>query len=148
MAVRKKKATKKARKKVAKKATKKIAVKTKSVTNASKTNGANGHAKPANWALAEPVLGNVVGPPTMPLDQIVGMMKELEDAHRILDALQLPPGTISERLLESARGWLRKMGGHNSTHPARWAATIIQAGGGSMWIKDEELDPDGWEKGP
>lgn len=139
---------KKATKKATKKKTKTIAVKAKSVRTQRKKNGANGHAKPANWAIAEPVLGKLAGPPTMPLDQIVGMMKELEEAHRILDALELPPGTISERLIASAREWLKRMGGQNATYPARWAATIIQTGGGSMWIKDEELNPEGWEKGP
>jgi hypothetical protein len=127
----------------------KVKVKVKAVNTKTKKNGKNGHTKQANWEMAEPVLGKVVGPPTMPLDQIVGMMKELEDAHRILDALELPPGTISERLIASARKWLRKMGGNTMTHPGRWAQTVIQAGGGSMWIKPEEMEaPEDWERKP
>ena len=131
---------KKAKKKVTRKTTKKQTIQVASVKKVAKSNGAS---TTKTWDIAEPVLGKVAGPPTMPLDQIVGMMKELEDAHRVLDALDLPPGTISERLVESARKWLKKLGGNTSTHPGRWAQKVIQAAGGSMWIKPEEMELDG-----
>jgi len=92
--------------------------------------GGNGSTGPAM-----PALEANLGPPTLPLDQIVYMMKELEDAHRLLDALNLPPGKLSDRLVARARRWLEKVPGglFSQTHPAVESRKIIQAAGKSVW---------------
>ena len=81
-----------------------------------------------------PVLGARTGPPTLPLDEVFYMMKELEDAHRILDALDLPPGMLSDRLVHRARRWLAKCGESSQAHPAIEARIIIKAAGESAWV--------------
>lgn len=88
----------------------------------------------------QPSLRAVSGPPTIPLDSIIYMMKELEDAHRVLDALDLPPGTITERLVARARRWLDKVPGGEASqsHPAVDAKRIIQAAGESVWTPPPE----------
>jgi hypothetical protein len=82
-------------------------------------------------------LGGVSGPPTLPLDEIMSMMEELKEAHQILDALDIPPGTITERLVFRARRWIAKSNPSSQTHPVIEAKKVIQAAGESVWQPGE-----------
>ena len=91
--------------------------------------GGNGSTGPA-----VPVLGPQIGPPTVPVDQVYGMMRELELAHRAMDALGLPQGPLPDRLVAYAREWLRKVGEGSQTHIAIDARNIIKGVGASLYV--------------
>lgn len=70
----------------------------------------NGKAGPAI-----PSLGPKKGPPTIPLDQLYGIMQELEIAHRVMDAIGAPHGPLPERMRWRAQDWLRRVGQASQT---------------------------------
>ena len=91
-----------------------------------------------------PPQGAFIGPPTVPLDQVHAMLMEVEAAHKILDALDLPPGTLTERLVARAKRWLHKVPANSQTHPAREARTILREAKVPFWDVDnppEAEDP-------
>lgn len=94
--------------------------------------GGNGSTGPA-----EPALGPKVGPPTVPVDQVYGMMRELEIAHRAMDALKLPQGPLPDRLAAYAREWLRKVGEGSQTHIGIDARAILRAVGAQVCVIPE-----------
>jgi hypothetical protein len=83
-----------------------------------------------------PTQGAFTGPPTVPLDQVHAMLMEVEAAHKILDALDLPPGTLTERLVVRAQRWLHKVPANSQTHPAREARIILREAGVLFWDAD------------
>lgn len=78
---------------------------------------------------AMPFLGPKQGPPTIPVDQVYGMMRELEVAHQIMDALGAPQGILSERMAWRARDWLRRVGESSQTRIGIEARRILAAAG-------------------
>jgi hypothetical protein len=70
-----------------------------------------------------------LGPPTIPIDQVYGMMRELEVSHQILDALGAPQGPLPDRLAWRARDWLRRVGPASQTRIGIEARKILKAGG-------------------
>ena len=91
--------------------------------------GGNGSTGPA-----VPILGPKLGPPTIPIDEVVDTMRELELAHRAMDALKVPQGPLPDRLVAYAREWLRKVGEGSQTHIAIDARNIIKAVGASLYV--------------
>jgi hypothetical protein len=75
------------------------------------------------------ILGPVKGPPTIPIDQVYGMMRELEVSHQILDALGAPQGPLPDRLVWRARDWLRRVGAASQTAIGIEARKVIRAAG-------------------
>jgi len=106
--------------------------------------GGNGSTGPA-----VPVLGPRIGPPTIPIDQVVDMMRELELAHRAMDALGVPQGPLPDRLVAYAREWLRKVGEGSQTHIAIDMRNMIKGCGASLWLppKGGNGPPDGGNLG-
>jgi hypothetical protein len=82
----------------------------------------NGKAGPAL-----PSLGPKAGPPTIPLDQLYGIMQELEIAHRVMDAIGAPHGTLPERMRWRAQDWLRRVGGASQTRIGIEARATLRA---------------------
>lgn len=89
--------------------------------------GGNGSDGPA-----VPVLGPKAGPPTVPVDQVYGMMRELETAHQMMDALRAPQGPLPDRMVAWARDWLRRVGAASQTRIGIQARKIIKASGQSL----------------
>lgn len=83
---------------------------------------------------AAPSPGPKIGPFTIDLDVVSGMMRELELAHRAMDALGVPPGPLPERMEYRARKWLRRVGEQSQTHIAIDARKIITAVGASLYV--------------
>lgn len=81
-----------------------------------------------------PVPGPKIGPFTIDLDVVSGMMRELELAHRAMDALGVPPGPLPERLVYRARKWLRRLGEQSQSHIAIDSRNIIKAVGASLYV--------------
>lgn len=90
-------------------------------TMSAKGNGQNGPALPS--------LGPRQGPPTIPVDQLYGMMRELEISHQIMDALGVCQGPLPDRMVWWARDWLRRVGGHSQTRIGLQARKILTAAG-------------------
>lgn len=84
---------------------------------------------------AMPVLGPKQGPPTVPVDQVYGMMRELEIAHQVMDALGAPQGTLAERMAWRARDWLRRVGESSQTRIGIEARRILAAAASGFEIE-------------
>jgi hypothetical protein len=97
-------------------------------------NGSNGPAVP--------VLGPKQGPPTVPVDQVYGMMRELEISHQIMDALGASQGPLPDRMVWWARDWLRRVGPASQTRIGIQARMMIRGAGQSLPYGAEEGEED------
>ncbi len=70
-----------------------------------------------------------LGPPTIPIDQVYGMIRELELSHQILDAIGAPPGPLPDRLAQRAQNWLKRVGVGSQTRIGIESRKVIQARG-------------------
>lgn len=100
-------------------------------------NGSDGPAVPA-----VPVLGPKAGPPTVPVDQVYGMMRELEIAHQVMDALGAIQGPLPDRMVWWARDWLRRVGPASQTRIGIQARMMIRGAGQSLPYGAEDEDAD------
>lgn len=100
-----------------------------------KTMGDNGNGQEGP---AVPALGPVTGPPTIPIDQVYGMMKELEIAHQVMDSLGAPQGPLPDRMVWRARDWLRRVGPGSQTRIGLEARKILKAAGHPVGVEQSD----------